>query len=131
MRLIFGGKEVVPGLSAVRILIVEDEFYLADDLARALRAQGADVVGPVGSLAEATEMVERERIDCAILDMNLRGDMAYPIADRLKQAQTPVLIATGYNGASLPDRFSPLPRLEKPFHPHEIAVAIPQVLARA
>ena len=116
--------------SALRILIVEDEYYLADDLADALRQQGAEVVGPVGTLAEAREMVEHERIDCAILDMNLRGDMAFPVADRLQQAGIPFLIATGYNSASLPDRFSYVPRVEKPFNPSEVTAAIPVVLGR-
>jgi DNA-binding response OmpR family regulator len=121
---------VAGAFSALRILIVEDEYYLAADLAEALRGQGADVVGPVGTLVEAAEMVERERIDCAILDMNLRGDMAYPIADRLEQAGIPFLIATGYNGASLPKRFSNVPRVEKPFNPSEVAAAIPGLLVR-
>jgi CheY-like chemotaxis protein len=112
----------------LRILIVEDEYYLAADLAEALRREGADVVGPVGTLAEAADMVERERIDCAILDMNLRGDMAYPVADRLEQAQIPFLIATGYNSASLPERFGRVPRIEKPFDPRDVIAAIPDLL---
>ncbi len=114
--------------SSLRILIVEDEYYLAADLAEALRREGADVVGPVGTLAEAADMVERERIDCAILDMNLRGDMAYPVADRLEQAQIPFLIATGYNSASLPERFGRVPRIEKPFDPRDVIAAIPDLL---
>jgi DNA-binding response OmpR family regulator len=88
------------------------------------------VIGPVGTLAEAADMVERERFDCAILDMNLRGDMAFPIADRLGEAGIPFIIATGYNGASLPERFSGVPRVEKPFNPSEITAAIPAMLAR-
>ncbi len=116
------------GLSDLRILIVEDEYYLADDLARALKAEGAEVVGPVGSLAEAADMVDRERFDCAILDMNLRGDMAFPIADRLDQAGIPFLIATGYNSASLPERFNDVRRVEKPFNPEEVTAAIPSLL---
>ncbi len=118
------------GLSNLRILIVEDEYYLAADLADALRRQGVEVLGPVGTLAEAARMVERERFDCAVLDMNLHGDMAFPIADRLDQAGVPFIIATGYNSASLPERFSGIPRVEKPFNPDEVAAAIPLILAR-
>lgn len=117
--------------SSLRILIVEDEYFLAEDLAAALRREGAEVVGPVGSLREAREIVERERFDCAILDMNLRGDMAFPIADRLEQAGIPFLIATGYNSSSLPERFAGVPRVEKPFNPAEVTAAIPSILARA
>lgn len=115
----------------MRILLVEDEYFLADDLAHALRREGAEVIGPVGTLAEAARMIECERFDCAILDMNLRGDMAYPLADRLEQAGTPFLIATGYNSASLLERFAGLPRVEKPFNPAQVVAAIPAILARA
>lgn len=116
--------------SALRILIVEDEYYLAEDLAEALRGEGADVVGPVGTLAEAETVVGSERIDCAILDMNLRGDMAFPVADRLREAGVPFVIATGYNSASLPERFSGIPRVEKPFDPAEVTAVLPSVLGR-
>jgi DNA-binding response OmpR family regulator len=129
------GKQMTSGAEAVelknrRILIVEDEYYLADDLARALASCGAVVVGPVGSLAEAQALAD-ENIDCAILDMNLRGDMAYPIADRLDEAGIPYLIATGYNSASLPDRFKGLPRVEKPFDVGEVIAALPDLLANS
>ncbi len=117
--------------SALRILIVEDEYYLAEDLAHCLRQEGAQVIGPVGTLAEAADLVEREQFDCAILDMNLRGDMAFPIADQLREAGIPFLIATGYNSASLPERFNSVRRVEKPFNPTEVTAAIPEVLARS
>jgi len=112
-------------LTGSRVLIVEDEYYLADDIAEVLRSCGADVVGPVGSLAEANELA-RTGIDCAILDMNLRGEMAYALADRLSEAGIPFVIATGYNSASLPQRFAGQPRVEKPFSPEKI---IPLIVA--
>lgn len=108
-------------LRGVRILIVEDEYYLADDLAGALKQRGADVVGPVGTVEEASRLVDGDGFDCAILDMNLRGDMAFPVADRLTDAGIPFVIATGYNSASLPDRFMGLPRVEKPYDPQDVA----------
>jgi DNA-binding response OmpR family regulator len=122
---------VTGAFSALRILIVEDEYYLAEDLAHCLRQEGAQVIGPVGTLAEAADLVEREQFDCAILDMNLRGDMAFPIADQLREAGIPFLIATGYNSASLPERFNSVRRVEKPFNPTEVTAAIPEVLARS
>lgn len=112
--------------AGMRVLIVEDEFYLADDLAQELRKQGAEVIGPVGTVDAASAVVDERRIDYAVLDMNLHGDMAFPIADRLREHRVPFLIATGYNSASLPDRFSALPRVEKPFGPAEV---IPHVAA--
>ena len=117
-----------PDLSNARILIVEDEYFLADDLARALERQGAEVVGPVGSLDEAEILVGEGKFDCAILDIILRGEMAFPIADRLESKGIPFIVASGYNSAAIPDRFLAVPRVEKPFNPGEVIAAIPNLL---
>lgn len=111
-----------------RVLVVEDEYYLADDLSRALAEAGAQVLGPVGALADAEAALEAGAFDCAILDMNLRGEMAFPIADRLESAGIPFVIATGYNSASLPDRFHSCPRVEKPFDSSAVIGAIGDLL---
>ncbi len=115
-------------LSGARVLIVEDEYYLADDLSRALREAGAQVVGPVGSLTEAQAAVDERSFDCAVLDMNLRGEAAFPIADRLGEAGIPFVIATGYNSIALPERFRGLPRVEKPFDMRQLLEAIPALM---
>ena len=116
-------------LAGKRILIVEDEYFLASDLARLLKDRGAEVVGPAANLPEAERLVGEGGLDCAVLDMNLRGEMTFPIADRLKAAGIPFLIATGYNSASLPERFATHPRIEKPFEAEQIATAIPALLS--
>jgi CheY-like chemotaxis protein len=113
-------------LSALRILIVEDEYYVADDLARALEGLGATVLGPVATLEEAERLVAEGRFDCAVLDMNLRGEMAFPIADRLEAQGIPFVVASGYNSASLPDRFSAVPRVEKPYDPAQVVAILPR-----
>ena len=118
-------------LAGKRILVVEDEYYLADDLVQTLRGQGADVAGPVGTLAEAERLVAEGRIDCAILDINLRGEMAFPVADRLGEAGVPFLFATGYSRSHLPERFSGIPHLQKPFDPAELAAAVPKAMESA
>lgn len=119
-----------PDLSNARILIVEDEYYLADDLARALTRQGAEVIGPVGSLHEAETLVGESDFDCAILDINLRGEMAFPVADCLESKGIPFVVASGYNSAAIPDRFLAVPRVEKPFNPGEVIAVIPHLLKR-
>ena len=108
-------------LRGIRVLVVEDEYYLADDVAQTLRARGAEVVGPVGTLEEASCALEEHRIDKAVLDMNLRGEMAFAIADRLEEAGVPFIIATGYSEETLPERLRGKPRLEKPFDPEALA----------
>ena len=114
-------------LSALRILIVEDEYYVADDLARALQGLGATVLGPVATLEEAERMVAEGSFDCAVLDMNLRGEMAFPIADRLEAEGIPFVVASGYNSASLPERFSAVPRVEKPYDSAQVAALLPRL----
>jgi DNA-binding response OmpR family regulator len=116
-------------LTGRQILIVEDEYYLAEDIAHALEAAGADVIGPVGTLDEAEAAVARGGFECAILDINLRGDMAFPIADRLEAAGIPFVIASGYNEGALPERFGATPRVEKPFDPAQLIATIPALLA--
>ncbi len=116
-------------LSGRRILIVEDEFYLADDLAGALRRDGAEVIGPVATVADAERIVSEGALDCAILDINLRGEMSFPVADCLEGAGIPYLIATGYNSASLPERFQTVSRVEKPFDLKQVTTAIPPLLS--
>ena len=112
------------GLDGADVLIVEDEYYLADDLARTLGEAGATVIGPASSLAEAERMIAERHCDYAVLDMNLRGQMASSIADRLIAAHVPFVIATGYSGAALPAHLAGRPRIEKPFRPQQIVDAL-------
>ena len=105
----------------MRILIVEDEYYLAADLAEALQARGVEVVGPVGTYEDAVAAVAAEEFDKAVLDMNLRGEMSYAVAAALDEADIPYVIATGYSAESLPDNLRDKPRIEKPFRPERVA----------
>lgn len=108
-------------LHLMRILIVEDDYFLAADLAEALGARGAEVIGPVGTLDEAMKAVESHWIDRAVLDLDLGGEMSFPIADRLEMAGIPYVIATGCGADALPERFRGKPRLEKPFRAETLA----------
>ena len=107
-------------LSGVRVLVVEDEYYIADDLRRSLKGAGAEIIGPVGSVALAEAALERGDFDCALLDLNLHGENAAGIADQLKVMGVPFAIATGYGSGAVPSRHSDVPRIEKPFDPDEV-----------
>ena len=119
--------EPMQPLSGRRILVVEDEFFLADDLARSLTRLGGEVVGPVPTREQALGLLSGpERIDLAVLDINLRGESAFPIADALAERGVPFLFATGYGQASVPERFRHRrPHWEKPFDPDDLARALP------
>ncbi len=73
-----------------RLLVVEDEYAIATDLARTLEGRGVEVVGPAGSVEDALELVETEggRLDGAVLDINLHDERAYPIADALRTIES-------------------------------------------
>lgn len=117
-------------LTDARVLIVEDEFLLADDLARALKAAGGEPVGPVSTIRQAEELIKRERIDAAIVDLNLHGEMASEFAERLASANLPCLIVSGYAHDGLPETVSTIPRIEKPVSPDKVLRALRIELAR-
>jgi DNA-binding response OmpR family regulator len=107
-------------LKGARVLIVEDEYYIADDLRRTLNAAGAKVVGPVSTIAKATDAIDLGDFDCAVIDLNLHGESALPIADRLVSEGRSFAIATGYGSSVVPDRLREVPRIEKPFDPRAL-----------
>jgi len=112
-----------------QILVVEDEYFLADDISRHLRARGVAVLGPAATLEEAARLLDAHSPDCAVLDVNLRGEMAYPLVDRLEAAGIPFLIATGYDAKALPSRFRAVPCLEKPVDAAQLAARLPELIA--
>jgi DNA-binding response OmpR family regulator len=100
-----------------RVLAVEDEFLLACSLEDDLRSFGYAVVGPFANLARASEAAARERFDLAVLDVNLNGEMVFPLVEALMERGIPLLLLSGYGNAGLPERFRALPRLAKPYDP--------------
>jgi CheY-like chemotaxis protein len=99
-----------------RIMIVEDEYWTAMDLAVGLQERGALVTGPFSSIPEAIEALNgAERPDAAILDIRLRHSDIFPLADLLIKDDIPFVFATGYLKCDLPTRFAESPYLEKPF----------------
>lgn len=118
-------------LQGRRVLVAEDEYLIAFDLRDALVRAGAEVLGPVPTVEDAAALLDGEtQIDAAVLDVNLRGDMIFAVADALQERGIPVVFATGYDSSSLPDRFSSAVRLEKPLEGREIADLLAPLLTR-
>jgi len=116
-----------PGGRRGRILIVEDEAMvamLAEDL---LIELGFEVLGPVGSLSAALDMVARTDPDAALLDVNLRGERVFPVAEALSARGVPFVFASGYAGGELPDAWAGHARLSKPYAKSELARAFAAV----
>ncbi|MGJ4948323.1 response regulator [Bradyrhizobium sp. HKCCYLS20291] len=113
------------------ILVVEDEYMLADELRCEIGDAGAKVLGPVGTVADALALAKREaRIDGAVLDVNLRGEMAFPVADLLIERDVPFVFTTGYDESIIPDRFSKILRCEKPIAVDGIIRALHRMAGR-
>jgi len=102
-------------LAGRKVLLVEDEYFIAEDMAYQLKAGGAEVVGPVASVDAAIGLIEQtKRIDGAVVDINLQGVMSWPVADALLRRGVPFVFATGYDRASIPARYAHVVCCEKP-----------------
>lgn len=103
---------------------------LADELRTELVEAGASVVGPVGTIADAAEMVGScQHIDGAVLDVNLIGEMVFPVADILVKRNIPFVFTTGYDEAVIPSRFEDVLRCPKPIDIKRMTRVLGSVLA--
>ncbi|WP_200840979.1 response regulator [Geminicoccus flavidas] len=107
-----------------RILVAEDDFFAADDIVQALERAGAEVVGPASDLRQANQIARSGAIDGAILDVNLMGQLSFPVADTLAEHGVPFLFATGYDPAVLPYTYRDVPCFTKPVPAHAIVAAM-------
>jgi CheY-like chemotaxis protein len=113
----------VPPLADLRVLVVEDEVFIALEIEERLRRLGCAVVGPVGRLERALELARAEALDGALLDVNIRGGFVYPVAMELRAREVPVVLSTGYAPEALPAAFRDLPCLRKPFGAGQLEAA--------
>ena len=110
------GHDVTAQLSIPgnRILVVEDEALVAMALCATLGDLGYVVVGPYSRISEAIGALRTNSIDAAILDINLGGEMVYPLADVLADARIPFVFVTGYGAEEIKHRYDRIPILQKP-----------------
>lgn len=112
-----------------RVLIVEDESLVAMLLETILEDMGCVPVGPASTVDEGLQMVaEGERIDAALLDVNVAGRQVFPIAEALRERGVPFVFSTGYGEGGLPDEWRGLPTLQKPFTEAAVRDALMQAM---
>ena len=104
------------GLKRRCLLVVEDEYLIAADLTASLESLGVEVIGPAASVEEALTLVKNDghRLDGAVLDINLRNERVYPVAEVLTARGVPFVFTTGYDAVALPNAYAGAPRCEKP-----------------
>jgi CheY-like chemotaxis protein len=127
------GKNVGPAttLDGKCILIAEDESLIAMDLAEEVAESGGKVVGPVGSVDDALDIVATTPLDGAILDLKLRDQTAFPVADALAARHIPFVFETAYMRAGeAPARHAHVPCIEKPFMRSFVRNALERVMYR-
>ena len=101
-------------LADMRLLVVEDELLVSMLIEEILGELGATVAGPYGRLADGLAAAKAERFDGAILDLNLAGESADPLADLLLARGVPFVFITGYQRESIDRRYANVPVLQKP-----------------
>jgi CheY-like chemotaxis protein len=107
------------------ILIVEDDYLIATDMAVSLEAMGAHILGPAASVRDALDIVEGAlHLDGAAVDLKLRDGMAFPVAEALLKRGTPFVFATAYDEAAIPARFGKIVACPRPVNSLQITHAL-------
>lgn len=101
-------------LAGCRVLVVEDDFYLAHDTAAALRSAGAEVDGPHSAAATALHALSTGRVDAAVVDLNLGRGAEASLVKALQAAGLPYVVVTGYDDTVESGMQAACVRLQKP-----------------
>jgi DNA-binding response OmpR family regulator len=107
-----------------RVVIIEDEALIALDLEQAINETGCTVVGKAHSLADGLSLLDTLTYDSVVLDANLAGESAEPIARRLEARNKPFLIVSGYSRDQLGFLTDDTPMLGKPFAFNDLAASV-------
>jgi CheY-like chemotaxis protein len=114
-----------PGLLGLQVFIVEDEALLALLLEDMLGELGCVVHGVAHTVNQALDQLASiPPPAAAILDVHLRGELSFPVADLLKQRNVPFVFSTGYSSSNLDQRYRNIGILHKPYGADTLAAAL-------
>jgi DNA-binding response OmpR family regulator len=117
-------------LTAKRVLVVEDELLISILIEDILVDEGCQVIGPFTNLPDALAAARSGGFDLALLDVNLRGDKVYPVAEILAEQSVPFLFLSGYGNDAIPDGHPEWRACSKPFTAAELKLGMSEVLSR-
>ena len=99
----------------VNVLVVEDDYFLAKEVATGLMEHGITVVGPVSNVDDAIELIDAtNELGAALLDVNLGSELVFPVADALMAHRIPFIFTTGYDMSAIPEQYAFARKMEKP-----------------
>jgi CheY-like chemotaxis protein len=107
--------------SKLRILVVEDDPFVALGIMNTLQDLGFAIAGCAPNVAAALNLICRENIDGALLDVTLGLQRVDPVADLLVKRNCPFIFTTGHGRSGLPPAYADRPILEKPFGASDLA----------
>ena len=115
--------------NGLRVLVVEDEYLVADDISETLQELGYKVAGPAATVSEAVALIREGSIDCALLDADLDGLSSSPVAELLASLRIPYVVVTGYGNLSLATaELQNAPRITKPYASGELASKLSELV---
>ncbi len=117
-------------LAGLRVMVVEDELLIAMLIEDTLLDQGCIIVGPFTSVDEAMRAAQTAPVDLAVLDVNLRGEKVYPVAELLAARDIPFLLLSGYGNDAIPAGRPGWQAVSKPFVVTELVAKLAALLDR-
>jgi DNA-binding response OmpR family regulator len=102
------------GLTGYRVLVVEDDYFIAMDICSTLRSRGATVLGPAPNIGAGRDLAREHAPDCALLDVNLHGEHVFELAQELQERGVHTIFTTGYDSEFIPPSLRTVEYLQKP-----------------
>jgi DNA-binding response OmpR family regulator len=106
------------------ILVVEDEYLIAMEIATILEDAGYQVLGPAASVNAAEKILASKTPDLAVIDANLRGETSVALAEQLHDRGIPFCVCTGYSATDLFANFGDVTTLQKPVTPRNLLAVV-------
>jgi DNA-binding NtrC family response regulator len=116
-------------LEGLTLLVVEDETIISFLLEDMLADLGCKAVLHAGRVSDALEIIRKNKPDAAVLDVNLGGEHAYPVAAELAAAQVPFVFTTGYGASGIQAEWAKRPVIQKPFRLESLSEALGKAIA--
>lgn len=117
-------------LAGRSVLVLEDDFYLADDARQILEDAGASVLGAFSTVKDALNLLDQTKPDCALVDVNLGAGPNFESARAIRSRDIPLIFMTGYDATTIPAEFANAPCLQKPADARRLLAVVAALFRR-